>query len=181
MKKALKIIDNINLKICYVSMGAAFFLMCMTTVHAIFRKFTTLGGITDSLNITELCMVLIVFCAFAYMESQHGHVRVDVLASRFPKKFGTGLHGVMLIITGLFIFVIFYAVAGNVTTIYDRGAASLSLKIPYWPFYIVIAVGLFVYAVTTLLHGFEKFGQIKDVTAGPADDEIKEVDITTQM
>ena len=181
MEKALKFMDNINMKVCYVSMGAAFFLMCMTTVHALVRKFTNLGGITDSLGITEITMVVIIFCAFAYMESQNGHVRVDILASRFPKKFGTGLHGVLLIITALFIFVMFYAIAGNISTIYARGAATIVLKIPYWPFYVVTAVGLFTYAVTVLLHGFQKFGEIKKIEPEAADEEVKDVDVTTQM
>ena len=181
MKKAVKFFDNINHKICYASMGAAFFLMCMTTVHAIIRKFTNSGGITDSLGITEITMVVIVFCAFAYMESQHGHVRVTVLADLFPKKQGTGLHGVMLVITGLFLFTIFYAVMIYLPIVSSRGPTTLMLKIPIWPFYIVIAVGLFVYAVTVLLHGFEKFMEIKTITNKTEGDEVEAVDVTAQM
>ena len=181
LEKALKFMENINTKICYVSMGAAFFLMCMTTVHAVLRKFTYSGGIIDSFDITNLCMVLIVFCAFAYMESQNGHVRIDILASKFPKKAGAALHGTLLVITGIFIFIMFYAVAGNIPTIYSRGAATTVFHIPHWPFYIVIAVGLFVYAVTVLLHAFEKFGQIKGIEDEPEEDGVKDVDVTTQM
>jgi len=162
LTKALKILDNINLKICYISMGAAFFLMCMTTVHALLRKFTTLGGITDSLDLTTLSMTLIVFCAFAFMESQRGHVRVDVLVNLLPKKADTALQGVMLIISGIFLFILFYAVTSNITTIYARGAATMVLKIPHWPFYIVMAVGLCAYAITVFLHGIEKFRPVKE-------------------
>jgi TRAP-type C4-dicarboxylate transport system permease small subunit len=173
--------DAVNLKVCYVAMASTFFLMCMTTVHAILRKFTNLGGITDSLDITILCMVVLVFCSFAFMESQHGHVRVTVLADRFPSRFGAGLHGVLLILTGLFIFIMFYAVAGNITTIMSRGAATLVLKIPFWPFHIVMAVGLFVYALTVVFHGIEKLVDLKAVADEKGADEVKDVDVTTQM
>jgi TRAP-type C4-dicarboxylate transport system permease small subunit len=114
------------------------------------------------------------------MESQNGHVRVDILINRFPKKIGKALHGFLLVITAAFIFIIFYAVAGNITTIYSRGAATTVLHIPHWPFYIVIVVGLFVYALTVLFHGFEKFGEIKTVD-GEQEGIIKDVDVTTQM
>ena len=181
MKKAIKFMDTVNMKVCYIAMGATFFLMCMTTVHALFRKFTTLGGVTDSLDITVLCMVLIVFCSLAFMESQHGHVRVTVLADKFPPRAGMGLHGVVLILTGIFIFIMFYVVAGNVSTIMSRGAATLVLKIPFWPFHIVIAVGLFVYALTVVLHGFEKFVDIKAIGTEKDEGEVKDVDVTTQM
>ena len=177
MEKALKFIDNINLKVCYVSMGAAFFLMCMTTVHAIFRKFTHLGGITDSLDITTLSMTLIVFCAFAFMESQRGHVRVDVLVNVFPKKANTVLQGVMLLISAGFLFILFYAVASNIPVIHARGASSMVLNIPHWPFYIVMAVGLFVYAVTVLLHGIEKAPEEKEVSENKKEDGAAGTDV----
>ena len=152
-------------------MGAAFFLMCMTTVHALLRKFTTLGGITDSLDLTTLSMTLIVFCAFAFMESQRGHVRVDVLVNLLPKKADTALQGVMLIISGIFLFILFYAVTSNITTIYARGAATMVLKIPHWPFYIVMAVGLCAYAITVFLHGIEKFMPIKEQKEQAAEED----------
>ena len=180
LEKAIKFMDNITLKVCYVAMVAAFFLMCMTTVHAIMRKFTTLGGIKDSLGLTELTMVLIVFCSLAFMEAERGHIRVDILINKFPKKFGTALQGLLLIITGVFIFLIFFAMAGNITTVYARGAATVVWGIPHWPFLIVAVVGLFVYALAALLHGFEKFTQIKTISA-TEDEGVKDIDITTQM
>jgi TRAP-type C4-dicarboxylate transport system permease small subunit len=42
--------------------------------------------IPGALEITELMMVFIVFLAFAYVESKDGHVRVDLVISRLPRK-----------------------------------------------------------------------------------------------
>jgi len=179
LAKALKIFDTVNYKICYVSMAAAFFLMVMTTVHAIIRKFFGSGGIVDSLGITELVMALIIFCSLAYMESERGHVRMDILANKIPGRGKYFLNGVLLLITGVFIFIMFWANAGNIVTIYGRGAATAVLHIPTWPFVIVMCVGLFVYAVTVLLHGIECFGK-RDEEGGDAD-VAKEIDVSTQM
>jgi TRAP-type C4-dicarboxylate transport system permease small subunit len=161
-------------------MCATFFLMCMTTIHAVFRKFTSFGGITDSLGITELTMVLIVFCSLAYMESERGHVRVDILVNKFPKRFVSILTGILYLLTAAFIFVLFYAVAGNVGTIMSRGAATQILHIPFWPFYAVICVGLFAYALTVLFHAIEEFGKKPDLHKAITE-EVAEVDLSTQM
>ena len=42
--------------------------------------------IPGSLEITELMMVFIVFLAFAYVDSKDGHVKVDLVISRLPRK-----------------------------------------------------------------------------------------------
>ena len=180
MTKALDLMSKINRKVCAVSMCALFFLMCMTTVHALMRKFTPSGGITDSLGITELSMVLIVFCGLAYMESERGHVRVDLLVSKFPARLQSVLTGILYLATAIFIFILFYAVFTNVSVIMSRGAATQVLLIPFWPFYAVICIGLFVYALTVLFHAFEEFGKKPEPKAKDSD-EVADVDITTQM
>ena len=180
MTKALDFMSSINKKVCWVSMAAVFFLMCMTTVHAILRKFTISGGITDSLGITELSMVLIVFCSLAYMESERGHVRVDLLVSKFPFKFQHVLTGILFLMTTVFIFILFYAVITNVPVVMSRGAATQVLLIPFWPFHAVICVGLFVYGITVFLHAIEEFGKKPELKAVETD-EVAEIDITTQM
>lgn len=38
------------------------------------------------IEITELMMVFIVFLVFAYVEREEGHVRVDLVISRLPRK-----------------------------------------------------------------------------------------------
>ena len=179
MTKALNIMSSINRKVCAVSMCAVFFLMCFTTLHAVLRKFTTSGGITDSLGITELTMVLIVFCSLAYMESERGHVRVDLLVSKFPARFQSVLTGILYLMTAIFIFILFYAVFSNVAVIMARGAATQVLLIPFWPFHAVICVGLFVYGVTVLLHSIEEFCKKPEPKVDSG--ELAEVDITTQM
>ena len=178
MAKLLKSVDLINFRICNVAMWTVFFLMFLTTIHAILRKFTLLGGIRDALPITELAMVVLVFCGFAYMQSQKGHVRVDFLVNRLPRGLSKLLEIVTLFIGSGIIWVMFYASITNIIPTYAKGASTMLLKIPFWPFMIVISVGLFFYALTLALHAID--GCIR-FSEKPEEEIIKDVDLSTQI
>jgi len=155
MAKCVKIIGLINYRVSAVGMITIFFLMCWTTIHAAVRKFTQYGGIDDALPITELLMVLMIFCGLAFMQSERGHIRVDFLVMRMPKIPRKTLEIAMLVIAAVFIFIMFYAAVNNIVPIYLKNAQTTVLKIPFWPFWIAVAVGLFLYAFTLLLHAIE--------------------------
>ncbi|SHI07425.1 TRAP-type C4-dicarboxylate transport system, small permease component [Sporobacter termitidis DSM 10068] len=161
MKKALKIVDSINLKVCYIAMAALFVLMCMITVDTIMRK-TPLGGIPDSQDLTELFLILIVFCGLAFLESDRGHIRVDMFVNMFPRLLKKITEVVMYLLSAGILMLLFYAMLGNIGSTYSSGAATQILRIPHWPFVAVVTVALFLYAFTVLLHGIELITQKDD-------------------
>lgn len=155
MKKALKIVDSINLKMCYVAMAALFFLMCMTTVDTIARKIPTLGGIPDSMDLTEIGMVFIVFCGLAFLESERGHIRVDMFLNMFPKLIKRILESFLYILSAFILFLLFYAMFDKIFSTMKSGAATQLLHIPQWPFVIVVTAAIFLFAFTVLMHAVE--------------------------
>jgi TRAP-type C4-dicarboxylate transport system permease small subunit len=157
-------------------MWACFFLMCMTTLHAILRKFTMFGGFTDNVDITNLTMILIVFCGLAFMESERGHVRVNVFVDKFPAGSRRAVQAVMYFLTAVILFVMFFAVVKNIAPMMHSGAATTTLRIPNWPFSIILAIGVFFYALTTLLHAIGFCLKPLEEKTG-----IGEIDVTNQM
>ncbi|NTV89740.1 MAG: TRAP transporter small permease [Clostridiales bacterium] len=154
MEKALKIVDSINLKMCYIAMVALFALMCMTTVDTITRK-TPLGGITDSLDLTELFLIFIIFCGLAFLESERGHIRVDMFVNMLPGLLKKIIEFIMYMISAVILILLFYAMLGDIGSTFASGAATQVLHVPHWPFVVVVTVAVFLYALTVLLHGIE--------------------------
>lgn len=154
MKKALKIVDSINLKMCYVAMVSLFVLMCMTTIDTIMRK-TPLGGITDSIDLTELFLIFIVFCGLAFLESDRGHIRVDMFVNMMPKLLKKITEVFMYLLSAGILILLFISTFDDIGSTFESGAATQILQIPHWPFVVVVTVAIFLYAVTVLFHMIE--------------------------
>ena len=155
-KKFLKIVNWVNLKVCYISMISVFALMCMTTINTIIRK-AKIGGITDAFDITGLLMILIIFCALAYQETDKEHIRVDMFVLMLPKTAGKIVNTLLDLLTVGALAYLSYAYIIDTIPTRMSGAASQVLKIPNWPFYIVIAVSVALFAFTVLLNAIDTF------------------------
>ena len=158
IRKILKIVNSINLKVCYISMVSVFVLMLLTTVNVIIRKAPLgVGGITDAFDMTNLLMVLIIFCALAFQESGREHIRVDMFVEMLPKIGKHIVNTLFDLLTvgalGFFSYVYFSDIEGTQRS----GAATQVLKIPEWPFYIVIAISIALFGVTVLLNMIDRF------------------------
>ena len=155
-RNVLKIMKSINMKVCMVSMGACFLLMCLTSINTVLNT-ASLGAIPDAFPLTEYLMILIVFCALAFQESEKEHIRVDMFVTMLPKIVGKIVNIVFDLLTCGAVAYLSYAYASDIAISRRSGAASSLLKIPEWPFYIVVAVAVALFAITILLHTVEHF------------------------
>ncbi len=62
-----------------------FVLMVMTATDLFLRNFTN-TSILGSVELTELMMVVIVFCALAQCEISDGHIRIELVMEKFSPK-----------------------------------------------------------------------------------------------
>jgi TRAP-type C4-dicarboxylate transport system permease small subunit len=150
LAKLNKTAGNLCDKISYISLGALFFLMIVTGVHVILRKITPIS-VPDSIGLTELSMILIVFCSMGYLQTKDGHVRVDMFVGKFALRAKLLTTGVIFLIGAIILFMMFYASMLQVPIQYNAKLATSVLKIPIWPFYIVMCVGLFMYMASLVL------------------------------
>jgi len=156
IKKVLKIVNAINLKVCYISMVAIFVLMLLTTVNVIVRKLG-IWGVPDAFDMTNLLMILIVFCALAYQESVKEHIRVDMLVEMLPNILKHIVNALFDLLTVGTLGYFSYAYYTEISRRLRSGAASQILKIPEWPFCIVVAVVSALFALTVLLNMIDRF------------------------
>lgn len=146
-----KIVDNICNKVSYASLGALLFLMCVTGVHVLLRKFTPIS-VPDSIGLTELSMVVIVFCTMGYLQTTNGHVRVDMFIEKLPFRGSAFITCAVLVIGAVILFLMFYASVLQIPIQYESHLATSVLRIQIWPFYIVMCIGLFLYGLSLALH-----------------------------
>ena len=103
-----------------------------------------------SYELVEVMLVVAVFFAVAYTGTQRSHVGVDVLVSRFPPKAQAIINAVIwLISAGLFGFVGWWSVVYGMR-IWDIGQETALLRIPYYPFVFVVALGSILLALVLL-------------------------------
>ena len=126
-------------------------LMLMTTFNTIMRKMM-MGGITDNLDLTEYLMTLIIFGGLAFLESEKGHVRVDMFLIMLPKTLKRIAESLWYLLSAGVLFMLFYGMYISIGPTYRSGAGSQVLHVPEWPFTAVVTVAIFLYAFTVLLH-----------------------------
>jgi TRAP-type C4-dicarboxylate transport system permease small subunit len=95
---------------------------------------------------------------------------------KFPIGSRRAVQAIMYFITTIILFVMFYASVKHIGTVIHSNAATTALHIPNWPFSIILAIGVFFYALTTLLHAIEFCRKPLEEKAG-----IGEIDVTNQM
>jgi TRAP-type C4-dicarboxylate transport system permease small subunit len=85
---ALKIekgIHTASQKLCWLSMIILFLMMLFITTD-VFGRYLFKSPITGSIDFITVMMVILVFPSLAYVTSEKGHVRTDILYDRFPKR-----------------------------------------------------------------------------------------------
>jgi TRAP-type C4-dicarboxylate transport system permease small subunit len=156
MKKTLDIVKSITGKMCIVGMLSMLIMMVMVTIDTIIRK-TPIGGITDSMDMTQLLLGLIIYSGMAFLESNRGHVRVDMFLLMMPMKIRKVVEGIVYLLSTVILGITVYAYIINIGPDYRSRAGTQVLRIPQWPFKLVVAIGIFLFAVTMLVHTIALF------------------------
>lgn len=98
--------------------------------------------ISGSFDLTELMMVVVACCGFAYCAVMKGHVNVDLVVSRLRQR----NRAIVETITGLlgltFLFLVTLQAFLYIKVMYLKGLVSAVLHIPVYPLVAVAAVGL---------------------------------------
>lgn len=127
--------------------GFAIIAMMLITVTDVFMRFVFDTPLASNIDITQMAMVVAVFCALAHCGWTGGHVVVDVVAGLMPGWLVKPLGVVMDLIAGALMFGIGWMSVHTARDFYDTGEVSFTIQFPLWPFLIVCAVGSFIYAL----------------------------------
>lgn len=126
---------------CIVAAGLLGITMALTSADVIGRYFFN-HPVPGALEISESMLVGILFLSIAYIQSMKGHINMELLFERLPKKAQLYLD-VLAVLTGMFVFAAFTWCGGS-----DAWTALVSgdyiegvIRIPYWPSKILVPIG----------------------------------------
>jgi TRAP-type C4-dicarboxylate transport system permease small subunit len=114
--------------------------MMVVTTDVLMRRLLDIT-IKGSFEISTSLLVVMVFCAVAWVMVVHGHVEVDVFTRRYPKSFQKPLSAIALFLS--FIIVALMCWGSIILGLQQLkiGESSVLLKIPVAPFVFTVAVG----------------------------------------
>ena len=154
--KTIKLINQFLLYIAMIALAT----MMLLTVSDVFMRFTFSRPITGTPEIIEYMMVFVVFLGLGWCALQGRHILVELVVSRFSKKVQITVD-IITYLAGLLLCLVMSWQTFLECLLQKRlGYTSQFLKVPTFPFYIVIAVGfaIFFIVITTLL--FERVAEL---------------------
>jgi TRAP-type C4-dicarboxylate transport system permease small subunit len=133
------IIHKLSYYVCAVGMFMAVPLMLLTTADVISRGFFN-KPIPGVMETSEYMLAVIILLGAAYTQQVKGHVWVDFLTVKLPQ----GVQNALRIFTDLAsLFIISLVVYMGYVEALEEKAVSDMLRIPQWPFKMLVAVGCF--------------------------------------
>jgi TRAP-type C4-dicarboxylate transport system permease small subunit len=122
---------------CFIGMFLAIPLMLLTVGDVMGRSFFN-KPIPGTFELSEYMLAVIVLLGAAYTQQVKGHVGVDFLTSRYSSRTQAVLQAVTTF-AGLVIIAIMVW-QGYLEGIHEK-AVSDQLRVPQWPFKLLVAVG----------------------------------------
>ncbi len=151
-----KIIGKIS-DICTWISGLSLFIIAAVITVDVVMRYLFKNAIKGQQEIAQILMVFVVYFALAYSTRIRAHVRVDILTNVMPPA----LRNICLgLVTWLCIFVtvnITIRTGSYGLTLMQRGTTTAILKIPYYPFYIIIAVMSVLISIEFFIDGVKYF------------------------
>jgi TRAP-type C4-dicarboxylate transport system permease small subunit len=131
-------------------------LMLMTTSDVISRSFFN-KPIAGSFELSEYMLAVIILLSAAYTQQVKGHVWVDF----FTVKFSRQTQNVFRVITDLAsLFIVTILVVMGYLQAHEERAVSDMLRIPQWPFKMLVCVGGFLLWLELLIDFFESVAKV---------------------
>ena len=150
-------IRRINYVVCAIGMAMIIPLMLLTFADVLLRGFFN-KPIPGTFEISQYMLAVFILLGAAYTQQVKGHVGVDFLTSRLSPR----LRAICEIATTLLsLFIIAIVVwQGWVEGITEK-AVSDQLRIPQYPFRVLVAVGGLLLWLELLIDLFGSFGKLR--------------------
>jgi len=108
--------------------------------------------IASSNELVMFLMAVVVFSALSYTETVDGHVIIDLVVSRLPRRAKTALRAITSIISLALFALIAQQNIVRAKALQAEGLTSSILHVPVYPFYLFAAFGCALLCVVLLIH-----------------------------
>ena len=124
----------------YLGAVVLIIMVCITVAEVVARRAfnSPIGG---ALEITSLGLVLFVFLTLAYCAARGGHVVLDILVVKFPKRLQSTVNLVILLLTTGILGVASWQLWVQAARVQHAGQTAGVLEVPIYPFVYVAAIG----------------------------------------
>jgi TRAP-type C4-dicarboxylate transport system permease small subunit len=137
LERFRKVVQMASYSACFAGMFLAIPLMLLTVGDVVSRSFFN-KPIPGTFELSEYMLAVVVLLGAAYTQQVQGHVGVDFLTSRFSPKAQAALRAVTTLAGLLIIAILVWQ--GYLEGIHEK-AVSDQLRVPQWPFKLLVAVG----------------------------------------
>ncbi len=136
-----------------IASGVLFFMMLLTIADVFLRKVFS-QSILGTVEVTEFMMLILLFFAVTQTEILDGHVKVDLIMSRFGER----TQAMTDMITQFVCFLLFGLFTWSTLVYAEKmrasGEVSQDLWLPVYPFIYVVALGCALLAFSLLIKSF---------------------------
>ncbi len=130
--------------------GIILILMMFLAAADVILRYLFHRPIIGTMGLIEAMLPLITSLSFAYAESLKGHLKLDFITSRLPKKINSLLETSTDVLTLGIISFIAFAIFKYANHIKSIGLLVGDITIPVYPFVYIVALGWFLFALAKL-------------------------------
>ena len=135
-------------------------LMSIATGNVVLRFFFN-APYRGAYEVVGFLGAIVIAFALGYTQKRKGHIVVDILTERFPKRINRILDAINYFITMIFFAIVSWQIFVWGIKIAKSGEVSETIKIIFHPFVYCVAIGFLVFSLT-LLNDFLKSLQTKE-------------------
>ena len=155
MQSIRGVIRTITRVICYIGMALLIPMMLLTTGEVLGRAIWN-KPIPGTLELSSYMLAVFILLGVAYTQQVKGHVRVEMLVRRLPERVGY-LFDILTTSLSLFIVVVL-AWQGWILGVEEKAVSDM-LRIPQWPFKLLVFVAATSLALELFIDLFESVGK----------------------
>jgi TRAP-type C4-dicarboxylate transport system permease small subunit len=157
LARAAKVISGI-----LISIGATVLaLMMLITALDVVLRYLFNSPLPGAFELVEYMMAIVIPFCIVYCAECKGHVAVELILEKFPKRFQVVVEAVVTFVAMLFAIVIAWQNFLYIGEVYDSHLTSSVLLIPTYPFVIPVAFGISAFALLQLVHLLEIISKAK--------------------
>ena len=149
MSKVERIIKKLTKYMAVVSVVGLIFIVLLTVTDIVLR-YVINSPIIGSYEMVESTMIFTVFLAFAYCQSERGHVQVTLLIARYPRRVKFSILSLLGLASSVMSFMVLYAAMNQAKVAYRSYYTTAVIKIPLYPFYWAEVIAMAVLGLTFL-------------------------------
>ncbi|OGO19960.1 MAG: hypothetical protein A2144_12690 [Chloroflexi bacterium RBG_16_50_9] len=151
---AIKVIHAVVRGFTFVTTGAMFVMVVVMVINVLGR-FIFRHPLQGTIELVEVLMVMVAYSVLAYTELKRGHIHVELLVIRFPRKVQTVLASIMCFVGAAF----FITNCWQATELARSNLVPLLIvtdifSIPFTVFILVMAFGYMLLGLEMLINGF---------------------------